>query len=227
MTERRESRWEPDEDICAGCGLRTSASRVACADCGCIRADRSGTFYLAPRLRRLSAYILDVAGLGIAGFVATALLGDWVDNEEGVPTLTASDLDGLLSSLIVLLGGVAVWSLTMRKGQSPGMRLVGIYVRRLGGAVPAPPRFLFRDLWPFALGVLVSLVSLVANESADSVLGNLGFAFGAAHLLSGAWVLWQPDRRALHDMVFDTVVVEMRQRPFSQSPGPGGHMGRQ
>lgn len=227
MTERRDSRWEPEEDICAGCGLRTSASRVACANCGCIRADRSGTFYLAPRLRRLAAYILDAAGLGITGFVATALLGDWVDNEEGAPTLTASDLDGLLSSLIVLLGGVVVWSLTMRNGQSPGMKLVGIHVRRLGGAVPAPPRFLTRDLWPFTLGVLVSLVTLVASDSADSALGNLGFAFGALHLLSGAWVLWQPDRRALHDMVFDTVVVEMRQRPFSQSPGADGYAGRE
>lgn len=227
MTERRESRWEPDEDICAGCGLRTSGSRVACADCGCIRADRSGSYYLAPRLRRLAAYVLDVAGLGIVGFVATALLGQWVESDEGAPSLIVTEQEALLSSVIVLLVGLALWSLTMRNGQSPGMRIVNLQVRRLGGATPTPPRFLTRDLWPFAVSVITSLISLAVSDSADSTLSSLGLAFAAVQLLSGAWVLWQPDRRALHDMVFDTVVVEMRQRPFSQSPGSGGHMGRQ
>lgn len=222
MSEPFETGFRLGGDICAGCGRRTAPPALACQECGCIRADRSGTYYLAPRLRRLAAYILDVAGLGMVGFIATALLGQWVENDEGAPTLTVTELDGLLSSIIVLLVGLALWSLTMRNGQSPGMRILNLQVRRVGGAVPAPPRFLTRDLWPFAVGVITSLIGLAVSDSADSTLSSLGLAFAAVQLLSGAWVLWQRDCRALHDMVFDTVVVQTRQPSLSQrltSPG--------
>ena len=214
MAERSGDAAHDYVDVCAGCGRRTAPPNIACSHCGCIRADRSGTYYLAPRLRRLAAYILDVAGLGIVGFVATALLGDWVENEDGSPTLVVTELESLLSALIVLGVGIAVWSFTLRGGQSPGMKLVNLYVRRIGGAVPAPPQFLLRDLWPFVVGLVVSLIGLAASDDADSTLSALGFGFGALQLLSGAWVLWGRDRRALHDMVFGTVVVELRSPPL-------------
>ncbi len=214
MAESRSMSWNPVEDVCAGCGQRTAPPRIACANCGCIRADRSGAYYLAPRLRRLAAYIMDIAALGIVGFVASALLGDWVDSDEGAPMLETTELDGLLSGIIALAVAVALWSFTLRRGQSPGMRLMNVHVRRLEGAIPAPGRFLVRDLWPIAVGLAISLIALLTSDAANSTLGWVTYAVFAVQLVSAAWVLWERDRRALHDMVFDTVVVEERRRPL-------------
>lgn len=227
MAERRESRWEPDEDICAGCGLRTPALRLACADCGCIRQDRSGTFYLAPRLKRLLAYVIDgiviVLIFVVASFAFTADDLGTVAEQEQAPTneqiqdaVSLSDLESLIVQLIVAGASGLIWAFTGRSGQSPGMKLVRVHVRRTGGALPSRGRLVLRDLWPAVIAVLVGLVGWVGGSEISAAFGWLIPATIVVQLVSAAWVLWGRDWRALHDMAFDTIVVEMRQRPFSR-----------
>lgn len=69
-----------------------------------------------------------------------------------------------------------------RSGFTPGMRELGIRVERVGGGVPT---------WSQAIGRFVLQPLLF--------ISTLG--------LSGLWVLWDPDSRALHDKILGTRLV--------------------
>lgn len=211
MSEYEQTKgWNP---VCKGCGARSSPAGLTCDNCGCLKSDETGTLYLAPRLRRLSAYLIDVIGLGIVSFLLVILFSpEQIEEADEQMEPVTSNLDNFLITVAVLAVALLAWSWTARTGQSPGMRLLGLFVYRSCGKTATVGRMMARDLWPFALSTAAALVALVGGETDYSWDQWFGAVVFAVLVLSGAWVLLQIDRRALHDFVFDTIVLERRKQ---------------
>ena len=217
MSDGIQQNPPPPGDVCASCGLRVPVSQVACEECGCIRGDASGTHFLAPRLRRLTAYLIDSLLIGIVGLVFLfAVAGasiETVVNDQGeeVAELQTDPEDSLIASIGALAVALLIWPRVARRGQSPGQRLMGLIVHDTAGGIASVPKIMARDLWSVALGVVVELIAFVAGSDSAAV-SNFSLIVLVAVLADGVWVFVNRDRRALHDLIVGTVVVERRAR---------------
>jgi uncharacterized RDD family membrane protein YckC len=113
----------------------------------------------------------------------------------GVQGLSTGATTGLVLAL-VLLAGIGIWNIVLlvQYGQTVGKRFVGIRIARPDGTKAGFWRiFLMRSL-------LMSLVQRVLGVA--SPLLALGF------VLADVLMIFREDRRCLHDVVADTIVVE-------------------
>ena len=112
-----------------------------------------------------------------------------------------------LLDLLIFALGIAPWLIwmwyTARDGQSPGKRLLGMYVIAEDGQPISPQR-----MWMRELGIKRLL------------FGLLGYLFsGVPTLIDGGWMLLNPDRQCVHDRMVGTLVVVHRE-PFAAPRGP-------
>ena len=135
--------------------------------------------------------------------------------------------DQVLIGVVVLTTGVLLWLWSAGQGQSPGMRIVGLFVYRTSGKTASAGRVIVRDLWPYGINLLFALVALAMGDSIEDVTTTAALTMGFVYVISAACVLWLRDRRALHDLAFDTVVVQQRRVvlgvPIDESGGPPRH----
>ena len=125
----------------------------------------------------------DITGfVGSAKDIAVGLIeGDPAAQSRA--TIIWNDFGIILIILLVLriFMTLSGWA---RSGFTPGMRELGIRVERAGGGIPT---------WSQAIGRFVLQPLLF--------IATLG--------LSGFWMLWDPDSRALHDRILGTKLVRM------------------
>ena len=112
-----------------------------------------------------------------------------------------------LLDLLIFALGIAPWLIwmwfTARDGQSPGKRLLGMYVIAEDGQPISPKRMWIREL---AIKRLL--------------FGLLGYLFtGLPTIVDGGWMLLNPDRQCMHDRMVGTLVVVHRE-PFAIPRGP-------
>ncbi len=238
-------------EVCAGCGARIWQDGLSCGNCGSLRFDRSGALELAPRMRRLAAYLIDTLPLTIIFLVMVSIMTEVVEDGRqgsGVDLVTPEEFligpvvaeeeplsseitmtltDQVLIGVVVLTTGVLVWLWSAGQGQSPGMRILGLFVYRSSGRAASAIRVIVRDLWPYGFNLLFALVALVAGDSIEDVTTTAALTMGLVYVISAACVLWLRDRRALHDLAFDTVVVQQRRMvlgtPIDGAGGPPRH----
>ena len=214
-------------EVCAGCGARIWQDGLSCGNCGALRFDRSGALELAPRLRRLAAYLIDTIGIGIVALAVFLLVSERTEDDEGRVVVALSRSDELVIGAVVLGAAVLAWLWSASRGQSPGMRLLGLFVYRTGGGAASPTRVIVRDLWPNGINLLFALIALLVGDSVDDVTTTAATAVGVIYVISAACVLWLRDRRALHDLAFDTVVVQQRRVvlgvPIDETGAPPRH----
>lgn len=124
--------------------------------------------------------LLGVAALGVASDTASS----WVIDRVGAPSAIAAEIVSSLVFLIVLW--ITLYLIQTKKhGQTPGKKLMKIAVRKIGTAdEPSKKQYALRSFfWP---------ISFVAYAS-------------------GFWmVFFHPKKRALHDLLSGTWVVEIR-----------------
>lgn len=213
-------------EMCSGCGARIWQDRLACGNCGVLRFDLSGRLELAPRLRRLAAYLIDILAIAVVAIVLFLVLGEQVQNDDGETTEVAlSNSDALVISVATLGVALLAWLWSAPRGQSPGMRMLGLYVYQTHGGVASAGRVIVRDLWPNAFNVLFAVIAVAVGDAVANVTTTAGTVVGLAYIVSAAWVLFQLDRRALHDFAFGTVVVQER-RLVLGVPTEGSQHGR-
>ena len=84
----------------------------------------------------------------------------------------------------------------MRRGQTPGKKLLGIRVIRTDGS---PSDWGWTFLREF-------VIKLILFELAVDAL-----TFGIGSILDSLWAFWDRDRQALHDKIVKTIVVDDRE----------------
>jgi uncharacterized RDD family membrane protein YckC len=155
-----------------------------------------GDVVLAGRLPRLLAVLIDAAMAAVPiGFIVFAVFRQMRMSAIGVQGLSTGATTGLVLAL-VLLAGIGIWNIVLlvQYGQTVGKRFVGIRIARPDGTKAGFWRiFLMRSL-------LMSLVQRVLGVA--SPLLALGF------VLADVLMIFREDRRCLHDVVADTIVVE-------------------
>lgn len=115
--------------------------------------------------------------------------------------LAAELLDILILALGVLPWLVWMW-FTSREGQTPGKRILGLYVLAEGGQPVTPQRMWMRE---FAIKRLL--------------FGFLGYLFvGLPTIVDGGWMLLNPDRQCVHDRMVGTLVVVRRASVVAVAP---------
>lgn len=133
---------------------------------------------LAPPVKRLGAFVLDLFAPVLAWFL--------VFSAVGVGMATGSDaalgVSGLLS--LALFFGYVVWSLLLfSRGETPGKHLLGIRVIREDGQ---------------SAGFLTMLVREWVGKWISGLIFSLGFL----------WILLDRDKQGWHDKLMSTYVVE-------------------
>lgn len=114
--------------------------------------------------------------------------------------LAAELLDILILALGIIPWLVWMW-FTSRDGQSPGKRLLKMYVLAEDGQPVTPQRMWMRE---FAIKRLL--------------FGFLGYLFvGLPTIVDGGWMLLNPDRQCVHDRMVGTLVV-VRRAPVVAPP---------
>ena len=110
-----------------------------------------------------------------------------------------------LLDIAILLLGVVPWLLWMRQtsrdGQTPGKRLLRMYVLSEDGQPLTPQR-----MWMREFGIKRLLFGL---------LGHL--FLGLPTIVDGVWMLLNPDRQCVHDRMVGTLVV-VRRPPLAAAP---------
>jgi uncharacterized RDD family membrane protein YckC len=154
----------------------------------------AGRFELASWGARVVATLVDGAILIVLAailFVPLTAAGVTVDSDAGavafVLTLMGVVLAFTLAALLYAPVLMARWD-----GQTIGRRLVGIRVVRADGRSVDFGWSVLREV-----GVKAFLVGFIASAT-----------FGLAWLLDVLWPLWDPENRALHDLVVQTRVVK-------------------
>lgn len=146
-----------------------------------VQAD--GQAPLAGRGVRLGAVLIDLVVQVLAIWLVGRLLGmDFFEPEPTAGALVLNVAIGL--AVFLLVQGV----LLVRRGQTIGKRLLAIRIVRPDGGRVAPGRLLGLR---YGIGFAVSAVPLV------------GVLFG----LVDALLIFRADRRCLHDIIADTIVV--------------------
>jgi uncharacterized RDD family membrane protein YckC len=152
----------------------------------------------AGRIARLLAVLADAAiAMVPVGLLAFAGLRQLRMSSIGVDGLSTGAMTGVALALAILaVIVVANIVLLVRHGQTIGKRLVGIRIVRPDGSRAGFWRiFLLRSL-------LISLVS--------RMLLAMHPLLSAAFVLTDVLMIFGADRRCLHDVVADTLVVEAR-----------------
>ncbi len=103
-------------------------------------------------------------------------------------------LDVILFILTLVIGYIVWWLFTLRRGQTPGKRLLGIRVIRADGT-PSEWRWTFMREF-IVKGIAVSLGNAVVGIV---WIGDL------------LWAFWDKDRQTIHDKIMKTVVVDDRE----------------
>ena len=104
-------------------------------------------------------------------------------------------LDIVLFFVTLIIGYIIWWLFSLKRGQTPGKRLVGIRVIRTDGTASDWG-------WTFIREFLIKFA--LFEIALDTV------TFGLASVLDGLWAFWDRDRQALHDKIVNTVVVDDR-----------------
>jgi uncharacterized RDD family membrane protein YckC len=162
---------------------------------------------LASRGLRLAAGLIDSFIVGIFNVPVVLFAIRWDRMREVAETgrsldnpLDAYNLPRLLAGYVVMaLLGVAYYTVQHALwGRTIGKRAVGIRVVRTDGTAASWGQIIARQGFVFlASAVTTALTFLVP----------FGGLFGFVALLDNAWILWDRDRQAVHDMVAGTVVV--------------------
>lgn len=129
--------------------------------------------------------------------------------------LGAFALDYLIIWLTAGIGWLVWLAIVAPRGQSPGKSLLGLYILRTNAEQATTGQVWLRELgWDAAIGfisvALLLLLGVVASSVGELFLlwFWLTFLFWAFSFLDAAWLLWDRDRRTLHDKVVGTLVVE-------------------
>lgn len=111
-------------------------------------------------------------------------------------------LDGglIVAALSLAAMGVANLILLARFGQTVGKRLLGLRIVRSDGRRAGLFHLL---LWRYAVPAVVTVVPVI----------------GVFYVLADAGMLLSPTRRTLHDLIADTIVIDLRRSP-PDDPGP-------
>ena len=148
----------------------------------------SGEAQLAGRGARLGGAIIDGAILlglwWVVGLVTPWNIFSPKMAEAGVMAMLGMQLIGLL--LFALVNGY----LLMTRGQTVGKLLLGMRIVRPGGSAASPGRIIGLR---YGVGWLLSAVPVV----------------GMVYALVDCLLIFRADRRCLHDMIADTIVVKI------------------
>ncbi|MFB4296044.1 RDD family protein [Actinomadura sp. NTSP31] len=163
---------------------------------------------LAGRGLRFVAGLLDNLIVGIFGLPVLLLSIRWDrmrEVTEGGRTLDDPldmyNLPRLFAGyVVVILLGFAYYTVQhARWGQTLGKRAVGIRVVRAGDHTAAGwGQIVVRQGFIYLGAILTTVLN---------ILLPFGGLFGLIAMLDDAWILWDGDRQAVHDMVAGTVVV--------------------
>lgn len=148
---------------------------------------------LAGRLPRLLAVLIDAAMLLLpAAFLLYAGY-----RQMGMQVLSSGAVTALFTALALLLG-FSVWNIVLlvRHGQTVGKRAIGLRIARPDGSRAG--------FWRIVL-----LRSMLVQFT-GRLLGTLHPFAGAAFALGNVLMIFREDRRCLHDLIADTIVVEAR-----------------
>lgn len=148
---------------------------------------------LAGRLPRLLAVLIDAAMLLLpAGFLVYAGY-----RQMGMQVLSSGAVTALFTALALLLG-FSVWNIVLlvRHGQTVGKRAIGLRIARPDGSRAG--------FWRIVL-----LRSLLVQFT-GRLLGAMHPFAGLAFSLGNVLMIFREDRRCLHDLIADTIVVEAR-----------------
>jgi uncharacterized RDD family membrane protein YckC len=182
---------------CRRCGEALAPDAVYCAACGSAVAYSPGTTAAetaAPPAVVASGWALADYGQRVAAWLIDCVIVYGVALAVAVTVILIAVPDGKLSEsgqtgVGLLIGLTApLYSATLQglwHGQTVGKRCVRIAVRR-------------RDLTEIGLGR--SFLRSYARAAA--------WLFFPVWVLDSLWPLWERNRRALHDLVADTIVVD-------------------
>lgn len=145
---------------------------------------------LADRLARLGAVLLDSVMVGAIGIIAAIAIPAIVPRDGGEPNPVALGLvltltiGGIIALLVVNL----IW--LHRYGQTIGKRIVGVKVLRSDGSRCSLPRIVFARWLPVTVLSMIPLLGYVVS-------------------LVDPLMIFREDRRCLHDLFADTIVVKV------------------
>lgn len=175
---------------------------------------------LAAALLDAVAYVVVVGGFSAAGFAIGFAGGGGSDNDDGWEQLGWI----LLGTVVGFLVGAVCWLvLTVwlvrrplaRNGQTIGKQLVGIRAVRADGAPIGVGWALLREI--LAKGLLVGITSSFISAFLGFFDGGLiGFVIAIAVWYGPA--LADDQRRALHDRLLDTRVIDAKHRAAAAPP---------
>ena len=153
---------------------------------------RAGKLPLAKRARRLFAFFLDGAlqTATLAPFLGTPLPSDWAQYGDPRFAMWGTWQANVSFALLGVFAAVQALLIT-RRGQSVGKLLLDLRIQRPDGSLPGFKRGVLMRSWLFSL-----------------VQTALPFVF----IVDASWI-FRPERRCLHDLAADTVVVRLPPEP--------------
>lgn len=168
-------------------GMRGPAANPYAAPAARVTDETSGDLVKASRGTRLGAVLLDSAVIVVVAIVAAVFVPDIA---RGSGSSTAAGV--VLGVVFLALAGFGIYQIVLlySNGQTFGKKLLGIKIVRGDGSRASLPRILvLRYLVPSLLGMIPYLGVVF------SLLDPL-FIFGE-------------EKRCLHDMIADTIVVDV------------------
>lgn len=211
----------PGEPVpCPHCGWAPAPHEAICAACSAILGRRGEPIYAAGRLRRVLSQIVDSAVQSIPVLLIVQIMQRPLD--LGISTAISV---GFWLIVIVALAG---------RAQSPGKMMLGTRIRMADGSLPSRQTVILREfLWwqllslPGYLSVVFGTIESLPGENgapatvATSGLWWLALVTLGLFFIDALALLASPNRQALHDRVFGTMVE--RVLPGSQ-PVHAPHM---
>ena len=154
--------------------------------------------------RRLSASLVDVAGIVVAGFLFANPLQD-IEAALGLARVVSIDTSGDAIMIILLALFGAAWTyplIEILTGGSPGKWALGLAVRRPDGGPAGFGRRLLRAVLKNAVLFIALPFGMIDNITGSVICLALGLAG-----LIGFFRVFTADRRALHDKISGTAVA--------------------
>ena len=103
-------------------------------------------------------------------------------------------LDIVLFIVTLIIGYIIWWLFTLRRGQTPGKRLLGLQVIRVDGTASDWGWTFLREFVVKGIGV-----------------GVLNSVVGVVWIIDLLWVFWDKDRQTIHDKIMRTLVIDDRE----------------